>query len=188
LRDGRPSVVEEAGSGESRDINIRAGAFVTSEPNPAVGLPRLIPLFNALDKSASRLYPTLLSDLSSIPSALEMSPVSLGLHNVPRPLRSQPLLPRSPTEQQIKDMSNLTRKGMEERLRVLLGFQDKMSALAEEIKSVLSALPLDSGNVDLSNGRSDVIDATEAKKVDKGKKPMEGINSVVGEEYERGNK
>jgi len=55
----------------------------------------------------------------------------------------QPLIPESPTEQQLKELSQLTRRGIEERLRVLVEFQRRIEALAQDMGQVLSVLPLE---------------------------------------------
>lgn len=62
----------------------------------------------------------------------------------------------------------MTRRGLEERLRVLESFRTRLSAMGDEMKEVLSVLPAD-----------DTPIVVEETKVDKGKKPTEGINAGV---------
>jgi hypothetical protein len=61
----------------------------------------------------------------------------------------------------------MTRRGLEERLRVLVGFQDRMEALARDMQNVLNVLPDDSSEVERDQGEEG-----------KGKRATEGVNAV----------
>lgn len=87
----------------------------------------------------------------------------------------QPLIPVTPTEEQFRELSKLTRSGIEERLRVLVGFQDRMAALAKDMNKVLSILPEDDA---LPSPTAVSPTAEEASiNVDKGKAPAEGARA-----------
>lgn len=93
----------------------------------------------------------------------------------------------------MKEMSRLTRRGLEERLRVIVGFQRKFEEMAGEMNRVLSVLPSDEVdgmgmgggevNVDLRAGVEEVVNTGGS--VDKGKRPIEGIHAVV-DDIEKG--
>ncbi|KAK4704777.1 E3 ubiquitin-protein ligase synoviolin, partial [Phenoliferia sp. Uapishka_3] len=156
------------------------GATPTQSPSPVsftdhkstptrstapTGYPRLIPLFNP-DSPLATSYPNL---LASMPPAL-----TPPFFDTPRPLSSQPLVPSSPTEDQLRELSQLTRAGIEERLRVLVGFQDRMASLAADMGQVLSVLPADPPQLP----KTAEMNTTVETKVDKGKRPVEGVNAV----------
>lgn len=128
--------------------------------------PRLIPLFNPSNPLATTLYPHLLSSMP--PSLAGPSQPS----SQPRSLESRPLVPQSPTDAQLRELSQLTRSGIEERLRVLVGFQERMAALASDMGRVLSVLPPE----------EQVVEDESQVRVDKGKAPVEEIHAVEREE------
>lgn len=137
-----------------------------SQSGTPASYPRLIPLFNPSNPLATTLYPHLLSSMP--PSLAGFSQPS----SLPRPLETRPLVPESPTEEQLRELSQLTRSGIEERLRVLVGFQERMAALASDMGKVLSVLPPEEDGEQQGNGT----------KVDKGKAPVEGIHAVAKDE------
>lgn len=156
--------------------------FPTTSPIPpttANAYPRLIPLFSPNSPLASASYPHL---LAAMPPAV--APPFFG---PPRPPAARPLVPASPTEEQLRELSHLTRTGIEERLRVLVGFQDRMASLAADMGQVLSVLPADptpaagERSTELAPSEPEVA---EERKLDKGKRPVEGVHAeappVVG--------
>ncbi|GAA5918884.1 hypothetical protein JCM1841_006658 [Sporobolomyces salmonicolor] len=114
-------------------------------------LPRLIPLFDPTNPSAS-FYPSLLSHLSSSST-----------------LSTQPLIPAAPTGDQLSELDQLARHGIEERLRLVLGFQSRLEGLADEMRSALRAAPLSSARPE---------DEVVGGATDKGKQPLEGERAV----------
>lgn len=146
----------------------------SSPPTPVSHAPpapvRLIPLFSSPSSTTS--YPNL---LSTIPAPLPPSPYST---THPRTLPSVPFLPAEPTAEQLDEMARLTRRGMEERLRVLVGWQARMEGLATEMRGVLESLPLDSEQVEKRDEGKREQEAREQEgQGDKGKRPVEGIHA-----------
>ncbi|KAI5480569.1 E3 ubiquitin-protein ligase synoviolin [Pseudohyphozyma bogoriensis] len=136
--------------------------------------PRLIPLFGANSTSGPSAYPHLFSTLP--PPAFGSS-----LDGTGRPLSTQALIPDSPTEEQLRELSQLTRAGIQERLRVLVNFQDRLAALAQDMGQVLSVLPPDDAPVGGAKGK-EVNGNGEGEeaftKSEKGKAPTEGVNAA----------
>ncbi|GAA5900819.1 hypothetical protein JCM5296_002192 [Sporobolomyces johnsonii] len=123
-------------------------------------LPRLIPLFDPSNPSAS-LYSSLLSPPSSSST-----------------LSAQSLIPAAPTGDQLSELDQLARRGIEERLRLVLDFQSRLEGLADEMRSALRAAPLSSARPE---------EDVDGGVTDKGKQPLEGeravgkVNGVNGE-------
>lgn len=138
--------------------------------------PRLIPLFDPTSPLSTTLYPNL---LSSMPKSLNLSSIN---EHLPRELPSKNLLSdENLSEESLLEMSRLTRKGIEERLRVIVGFQKRLEDMAADMSKVLSVLPKDEKVV--VGGSEGKVDGVEVKKeeerevVDKGKTPIEGIHA-----------
>ncbi|GJN90576.1 hypothetical protein Rhopal_003588-T1 [Rhodotorula paludigena] len=91
-----------------------------AQPAAPLPMPRLIPLFD--------------------PS--QPSPASLS-QSYPSLFPSRPLVPAAPSPAQLSELDQLARRGVEERLRLLVGFQDRIEGLVGEMQEALRAAPLD---------------------------------------------
>ncbi|GAA6001327.1 hypothetical protein JCM10207_006610 [Rhodosporidiobolus poonsookiae] len=96
-----------------------------ASPAGPVALPRLIPLFDISNPtSASTLslaYPSLFPPSS--PGSTSFAPA--------------PLIPPASTAAQLSEADRLARAALEERLRVLVGFQQRMEGLVGEMKAAI---------------------------------------------------
>ncbi|KAM0750435.1 hypothetical protein T439DRAFT_314824 [Meredithblackwellia eburnea MCA 4105] len=146
---------------------------LSSSSNPTY--PRLIPLFSSEGPLPTSQYPHL---LSTLPPSLTR-PYTPG--SSPRNIPSRPLIPQSPTPEQLKELSQLTRSAIEERLRQVVAFQDRLSALASDMSQVLHVLPSENIASNEANRSTEVATSemnAEARRAEKGKQPVEGIHAV----------
>ncbi|ORY89354.1 hypothetical protein BCR35DRAFT_300503 [Leucosporidium creatinivorum] len=162
-----PSPIEEPIPATATESSSTTPSPVAAQPTAPTQQPRLVPLFSANSPLPLASYPSL---LSALPPSFAPSPTPYSLTR-PRTLPSQPLIPTSPTSEQLHELSRLTRRGIEERLRVLMGWQERMQSMAEEMKSVLEVLPLDT--------EAEAAEETEMRN-SKGKTPVEGIHAPQG--------
>ena len=91
-----------------------------------VSLPRLIPLFDPSNPTAGSAYPALTS--SSLPSLSSASSTPIQATN----------------EQLLEEADQLARRGIEDKLRMLVGFQDRLEGLVDEMRMALRS-PMSGG-------------------------------------------
>ncbi|GAA5996522.1 uncharacterized protein JCM10292_003027 [Rhodotorula paludigena] len=110
-----------------------------AQPAAPLPMPRLIPLFDPSHPS---------------PASLSQSYPSL--------FPSRPLVPAAPSPAPLSELDQLARRGVEERLRLLVGFQDRIEGLVGEMQEALRAAPLDAktgrGLVDAEGPAQDGVD------------------------------
>ncbi|GAA5882481.1 hypothetical protein JCM16303_001758 [Sporobolomyces ruberrimus] len=87
-----------------------------------VSIPRLIPLFDPSNPSAGSIYPALTSKSLSTPTVTPGSIPSA-----------------SSSTDQANEVDQLVRRGIEEKLRMMVGFQDRLEGLVDEMRSALSS-------------------------------------------------
>ncbi|GAA5894216.1 E3 ubiquitin-protein ligase HRD1 [Sporobolomyces salmoneus] len=90
----------------------------SSPSSTSTSIPRLIPLFDPSNPSNTPLYPTLASQSSLATTTL--------------PSR------RTSKERLAQEVDNLVQRGIEEKLKMLIGFQDRLEGLVDEMKTALS--------------------------------------------------
>jgi len=111
-------------SGPAVDLDGSPSSSAGAAGNVPPPVPRLIPLFDPSNPSPSLAdYPSLLPLSSDISS-----------------LDARPLLPAMA---QLSEAEQLARRGVEERLRLLVGFQERIEGLVGEMRAALDSAPLD---------------------------------------------
>ncbi|GAA5896169.1 hypothetical protein JCM8208_007548 [Rhodotorula glutinis] len=108
----------------SFDLGAAPSTTTAAASSAALTVPRLIPLFDPSNPSPS---------LADYPSLL---PRSSGTSS----LDARPLLPAT---EQLSEAEQLARRGVEERLRLLVGFQERIEGLVGEMRAALDSAPLD---------------------------------------------
>ncbi|GAA5886011.1 hypothetical protein JCM6882_004232 [Rhodosporidiobolus microsporus] len=121
-------------------------AIPSSHPSPAAAavppstapppLPRLIPLFDPSNPISAATLSLSYPHLFPPPPAGAPAPSSSSSAG------PSPLLPDAPTREQSDELDRLTRAAVQERLRLLVGFQDRLEGLVEEMRGALSGTGL----------------------------------------------
>lgn len=97
--------------------------------NGPVSLPRLIPLFDPANPAAGSTYPALAS--RSLPSLGSTSSSAK----------------QASDEQLLNEADQLAKRGIEDRLRMLVGFQDRLEGLVDEMRTALRS-PMNGNGVE----------------------------------------
>ncbi|GAA5840369.1 hypothetical protein JCM9279_002360 [Rhodotorula babjevae] len=159
-----PAATASASASAQADSTRLAGPAVGlgGVPSPAVRassataplVPRLIPLFDPSNPSPS---------LANYPALL---PLSSGTSS----LDARPLLPAMA---QLSEAEQLARRGVEERLRLLVGFQERIEGLVGEMRAALDSAPLD--------GRAGASADNAASSGEKVRQGLEGAGAAFEE-------
>ncbi|GAA5820133.1 hypothetical protein JCM11251_005497 [Rhodosporidiobolus azoricus] len=141
----QPSIEVEASTSTVPSAPISGASAV---PSSASSLPRLIPLFDPSESSTSAAslslsYPHLFP--SAVPTSADPSTAFPSL------------LPSNPTAEQLGELDRLTRAGIEERLRLLVGFQERLEGLVEEMRGAIGGESTAGKVTERQEGRMDVV-------------------------------